>query len=298
MEKNELENWRKAGRIAAESLQFGVSLVKPKTSVLEIAEKIEERISQLGGKPAFPVNISTNETAAHYSPFPNDTLLLKADDIVKIDIGVHIVGCIGDCAGTIDLSGKNQRLVKASEEALKAAVKLLTENQAIEICKLGKAIEETIKKQGFQPIKNLSGHIIQKWNLHAGLNIPNYDNGDETKLEKGDIIAIEPFATTGCGFIDEGRPSGIFIVANLKNTRDIYARRVLEEIKSYNNLPFAKRWLAKKFDMNMDRIIAILSREGTIREYGHLVERSKGLVSQAEHTLYIGDEVEVLTASK
>ena len=93
-------SWNK---ITAEAIEYGKSLVKTDASVLDVAEKIEEKIKQLGGEPAFPVNISFNHIAAHYTPEVNDALVFK-DEIIKLDIGAHVEGCIGDSAVTVDLS--------------------------------------------------------------------------------------------------------------------------------------------------------------------------------------------------
>ena len=56
-------------------------------------------------------------------------------------------------------------------------------------------------------MRNLSGHGLDKYNLHSGTNIPNYNNNDKTKLKQGQAIAIEPFATDGVGIVfDSGNP--------------------------------------------------------------------------------------------
>src|SRR3989344_5692301 len=51
----------KAGKITTQVKEYAKSLIKPGLPLLEIAEKIESKIIELGGKPAFPVNLSINE---------------------------------------------------------------------------------------------------------------------------------------------------------------------------------------------------------------------------------------------
>jgi len=285
-----MEDWIKAGKITAECINYAKELVGVGLSYLETAEKIEKNIFDLGGKCAFPVNISVNEIAAHDTPFMDDKRVFKEGDLVKIDIGVSVNGAIGDSAVTIDL-GDNKELVKASEKALSEAIKVI--KLGVELREIGKKINEAIKSFGFNPIKNLSGHGLDRYKVHTGLNIPNYDNLDNKGLERG-YIAIEPFATTGGGKIAEGKRSGIYKLEKVKPVRNNLARDLLKFIsKEYQTLPFAKRWLKSFKALNFS--LNALEKEGIIKEYPLLVESSKGMVSQAEHTLYIGKEVKVLT---
>lgn len=287
-----MDDWEKAGKIAAEALELGKSLIKVDALLLEVAEKIEAKIIELGGKPAFPVNLSINHIAAHYSPFPGDETRFKKGDLVKIDVGAHINGAIGDTAATIDL-GDNKELAKASEEALKAAIEIF--KPGTKFGEIGKAIQEKIKEFGFVPIVNLSGHGLDLYNLHAGVTVPNYDNGDEKELQDGQILAIEPFATNGEGKIIEGKPSGIYRLEHAKPVRNMNARKVLKFIaEEYKTLPFAKRWVVKKFP-TAGFALRILENEKILHQFPQLPEKTKALVSQAEHTVKVAEKPTVLT---
>lgn len=293
MDKETLDNYKKAGKIAAQVLEFGKGLIKKDSSLLAVTEKIEKKIYDLGGKPAFPVQISCNETAAHYCPEDDDKIILN-DQLVSLDIGVHVNGCIGDNAVTVDLSGKNKELVKASEDALKAASEILKVGAKLK--DIGKAIQTAIENHGFKPVRNLSGHGLDSYDIHSKPTIPNYDNGDNTTLSKGMIIAIEPFATTGIGLIEEkGKPS-VFSLAGKKPVRVNFVRKVMEQIESYNGLPFTTRWLTKKFSEPQTRFaLNQFKKLDILKEYPPLVEKTNGLVSQAEKSFVIDDEVVVLT---
>ena len=147
---------------------------------------------------------------------------------------------------------------------------------------------------GFAPIKNLGGHGLEKYQIHTSPTIPNYDNGDSTKLEKGQVIAIEPFASTGSGLVGEGNPSEIYQLTNLKNIRNQNARLLLRYIsEEYKTLPFAKRQLLGKFNkLQVVTGLVALKREGILYEYGTLPEKRKeAMVSQTEHTLIVGEKV-------
>ena len=99
MEDN--QDWIKAGKIAGEALQYAKRIAKPGINLLELADNVELKIVELGGTPAFPVNLSLNYVAAHYAPVLKETIVLKETDILKIDVGVHVNGAIGDTALTI-----------------------------------------------------------------------------------------------------------------------------------------------------------------------------------------------------
>lgn len=292
MNEEDLKNFEKAGDIAAKAREFGKTLCKENILTLEIAEKIEAKIRELGGKPAFPVDVSLNYVAAHASPLEGDKTRLKKGDLVKLDIGVHIDGCPADTACTVEVgTDKYKDLILAAEEALDAAIKIA--RPGTKLFEVGKVIQEKIKSFGFSPIRNLSGHGLEKYEVHSKPTIPNYDNGDKTKLEKGMIVAIEPFATTGVGEIKEGKPSGVFSLIEKKPTRLQSARKILDYVeKEFKTLPFAARWLKSQ---NVNFVLRILERDEIIKQYSQLPEKSKGMVSQAEHTLLINDEVKILT---
>ncbi len=111
------------------------------------------------------------------------------------------------------------------------------------------------------------------------------------------VIAIEPFATTGVGLIEEGKESGIYKLERIKNVRTQMSREVLEFIiEEYKTLPFTKRWLLKQFqEFKVNFVLKNLEKEGIISHYRQLPEKSKGIVSQAEHTLLIDDKIKILT---
>jgi len=125
MENINIEKLKQAGKIAAEVREYARQIIKSNITLLEIAEKIESKISELGAKPAFPVNLSINEIAAHYTPRHDDDPTARG--LLKIDLGVHIGGWITDTAFSIDLENnvEYKKLIKASEESLNEAIKLI-----------------------------------------------------------------------------------------------------------------------------------------------------------------------------
>ncbi|MEM2892513.1 MAG: type II methionyl aminopeptidase, partial [Thermoplasmata archaeon] len=193
--------------MAREAREFGARHVKEGGSALELAEAIEALIRQRGAQPCFPVNIGVNEVAAHYTPSRTDDIRFRMGDVVKIDVGAHIDGYPADTTVTVEVGTKNHTaLIESAEDALRICIEMIAPGTSVSA--LGGAIARTIRSAGFKPIQNLTGHSMEKFNLHAGLSVPNVETKDRSVVEEGMIVAIEPFATTGAGKVSgKGRGS-------------------------------------------------------------------------------------------
>ncbi len=285
MQKEEISKLKKAGEIAKEAKKYAREIIKQGALLLEIAEKIEEKIFSLGAKPAFPVNLSINEIAAHSTPSYNDMEIARG--LLKVDIGVHIDGFVADTAISIDLENleENKKLIESAESALKKAVETISPGKKLR--EIGIAIEKAILSYSFQPIRNLSGHSISHYNLHSGITIPNHDNFQGYEIEEG-VYAIEPFSTSGAGHVINGKPSGIYILEKEGNVRDNFAREVLAHIKEeYKTLPFCSRWLVKKFGSRALIALKRIEEAHLIHHYPQLIEKERKKVAQAEHTIIL-----------
>jgi methionyl aminopeptidase len=289
----ELQTYRNVGKIVAEVREHVRSMVKPGVALLNIAEAVEEMIKQKGAKPAFPCNVSLNQVAAHYSPPADDDSQVKEGDLVKIDIGAHIDGYIADTAVTIAIGAKVE-MVQAVERALEEGIKAV--KPGIDVGEIGKAIEDSAKALGFKPIQNLTGHSLSKWDLHAGITIPNVEPKDEKgqkleteKLNVGDVIALEPFLTDGAGFVEDAPQAYIFRYLRDRPVRMRMTRELLNTInRSYSSLPFAERWLAKQMSkLRLELTLRELVGVGALHPYHILKERGDGFVAQAEHTVIV-----------
>ncbi len=282
-----------AGKIAVEARTYARELIKPGMPLLEIAEKIESKIIELGGLLAFPVNLSINEIAAHYTPSHDDTTL--AQGLLKVDLGVHVDGWIADTAFSLDLEGnsENTNLIRTAEQALENAKSII--QAGISTDEIGKEIHRTIMSSNFNPIVNLSGHEVDQYDLHAGISIPNFNDTKNKILKKG-IYAIEPFVTAGSGKVHDGKPSGIYLQLESKNVRSPIAREVLEYIiDEYGTLPFCSRWLVKQFGTKALIALKQLEEQGNLHQFAQLVESSKRKVAQAEDTVLLEKDKTIVT---
>lgn len=299
MDEEVIEKYKKAGIIAKEAIELGKTLIKPGVFVSEVTDKIEsfitEKVEKINGSfpaLAFPTQMSINDAAAHQYVALNDKTIFNENDIIKLDLGVSVDGYIADTAVTIDL-GDHKDIVNASKKALENAIKVL--RQGVELWEIGKTIEETMADFGVNPIKNLSGHGLDRFMVHTSPSIPNFNNNDKTKISNR-AIAIEPFSTKGVGFVKEKGDAEVFMLVNKKPVRNMITRKILNEILRYNGLAFAKRWIEKKFGEAKTRLAFMeLERFGIIRGYPKLVERSNQDVAQFEHTILLLDKPFVTT---
>ncbi|UXM84450.1 type II methionyl aminopeptidase [Methanococcus aeolicus] len=284
---------KKAGEIHKIVMEEGIKLIKKDAKLYDVAEHVENRTKELGGEIAFPCNISINDIAAHYTPYYGDKSVFSENDIIKLDVGVHVDGYIADGAKTVDLSNSYKDLVKASEDALKTVINEI--EPPMNVGEMGKIIKEVINSYGYKPISNLSGHVMGQYDLHSGICVPNVPENTKYTIDVGDIVAIEPFATDGHGQVIDGKEKYIYKYIAPRPVRLPSARKLLGIIeKNHTHLPFAERWFSKIPKHTM--ALRTLMNSGCIYGYPTLIDRGGGMVSQAEHTIYIGeDKIEIIT---
>ena len=322
-----LKYWRDAGHVARRTLEAMKLELQPGKTYHEVIESAERFIHRHGGKPAFPATIHSNDLAAHFTTnhlvqgpegWEGDIVLEKGD-CIKIDYGVHIKGHIGDNALTFEVGNTNNHTeqIKAAKEARDAAIEVM--HPGTPWYKVGAAAAQPSIDAGFQPIRNLCGHQLKPWELHAGVSIPSYACGPDNRgfkgvVEEGSVYAVEPFNTTGkSGLIENiGSPisSNIYRVTGLTTSRKARAKGQLKPLgaqlarnleERYSTLPFAERWaypmlekpfpdadeasLQSKWNALVKKLISIRFLE----TYHALRCMDGGNICQFEHTVYITD---------
>jgi len=282
----QLEDYIKAGKIAAEVREMARGKNWIGKTVYEICEEIEGEIVKRGAKCAFPVNTSINEIAAHYTAEPNDPITITETDLVKIDLGAQINGYIADTAVTVCYDAQYDGLVQAAEDALNNAMSMI--KVGVKASDIGRTIETTIKQMGYKPIANLSGHSLEQYTIHAGKSIPNIWSIGGFSLSENTAYACEPFVTTekGGGFVRNGKIKNIFALNSRKKTKDEKADKLLDFIwDKFNMLPFALRWITKEWDEKEAReSLEYLIKKKAVQAYPVLIEINEQRVAQAEHT--------------
>jgi len=286
MEKDVLENYQKAMKINDSVVAYVKRIDFEGKKILNIAEEIENVIRSLNGKPAWPVNININEIAAHYTPDVNDTIVLKADDLVNIDIGVQVNGYISDKAFTVCVGKSKHPLIEASEKGLKEAIKLI--KPGTKIFEISDVVENTVNELGFNVVRNLCGHAVERFNQHAHPSIPNGKNTIQEEIKSDTVIAMEVFATNGSGWVVESSPSFIFKYKQDRPIRLPEARQILEiSKKKFDMLPFAKRLIKEVSPFKFDMAIRQLIESEALYDYPPLKEKENGMVAQTEETIIV-----------
>ncbi len=302
---------RIAGRIAYEILEEVLPTVKVDAKIIDVIELAESLIYKKGGKTGFPTNVSINNVAAHFTSPLGDETTIPIDSVVKVDVGVHVNGYIADTARTIVI-GQNkigQELKEAAIAGFNAGINQITPEA--KLTQVGAACEHAIKEFGFRPIRELSGHLVERYELHSKKSLPNIDlphhkAGPEGKIELDETYAFETFATNGSGSVhdvqnrryiyslyvqEDGAP--VRIPLRSRNTRAVRSH-ILRE---FRGLPFAERWILEKFGPAKGRFaIAQLYQAGALHAYHVLAENKETFVAQHEHTLIVtADGPEITT---
>ncbi len=290
-----VEKYRLAGRIAREAREYGAGLIRDGASLLEVVNTTEALIVSRGARPAFPVNIAINEVAAHFTPrHDEENLTFARGDVVKLDVGVHVDGYIGDTAVTVEVGTSDRSdMRKAVDEALRAAIEMI--RPGVDLALVGAAIEATISARGFKPIENLTGHSLERYVLHAGISVPNVREKGAGVVREGDVLAVEPFATDGMGRVDGKKNSSIYRFVRRRFARTSEARQLLREIEAnYSSLPFSERWCVR-YSGDPAGALEALVRCGSVSFYPTLREVDDGIVTQAEHTIIVGRDGATVT---
>jgi len=332
--EDELKHWRDAGHVARRTLEAIKDEIKPGVGWNTVIESAEKYIHRHGGKPAFPCTLAVNNIAAHYT---TDHALTKPDgvedemvfvkgDLVKLDIGVHVSGAIGDNAITVEVGNSNKHTdqIKASKEARDASIEKM--HPGTPWHEVGAAAEQVQIDAGYKPITNLCGHQLEVFNLHAGTSVPSFACGRENPSFKGEvsensIFAVEPFNTTGKqGLVENAPPrhsSNIWRITGDISVKKALAKQKLKPLgatmaryleERYHHLPFAERWafplLEKPFPNENEESLqnkwnALTKKLINIRflETYHLLRCADGgMIGQFEHTVWIAPGgAEILT---
>ncbi len=214
----ELQGILATGRVVADVRDAMLAAIEPGMTTLELDDIGRALLAAAGARSApevmydFPgaTCISVNEQAAHGIP---GARVIGAGDIVNVDVSAEMGGFYADTGGTMvvpggaDVAGgptmeRKQLLCDTTVEALAAALETVRAGSAIN--RIGKAAQNVARKHGFKMIENLAGHGIGR-SLHEppAEIVCYYDRDDRRRLQKGHVIAVEPFLSTRSTWVKE-----------------------------------------------------------------------------------------------
>lgn len=302
---NKWQDFRKGAEIHRRVRAKARQNIRPGMLMLEIADLIENSVRAYTGNDhtlkqgiGFPTGLSVNHVAAHYTPNSNDKLTVKQDDVMKIDIGIHVNGHIVDSAFTLTFDDKYDSLLTAVREATYTGVK--EAGIDVRLNDIGAAVQEVMesyemelngKTYPIRCIRNLNGHNIGDFVIHSGKTVPIVPNGDMTKMEEGETFAIETFGSTGKGYvIGQGECSHYALNQNIDNI-SLPTQRARDLVKSiqtnFGTLPWCRRYLERTGEDKYLLALNQLVRAGVVEDYPPLVDTSGSYTAQFEHTILL-----------
>lgn len=287
--KDELEAYRRGGQIISQLRKTVPTLVREGALVRELCERVEGAIVALGGQPAFPCNVGINEVAAHYTSPWDDASSIPRESVVKVDFGVHIDGYINDSAVTVSLNPVYRSMIEVAEDAVRSGLERIA--HGVRFSEVGEQIQKTIAQYGCKPIRNLTGHKLERYTIHAGKSVPNVAGPAPGRFEIGEVYAIEPFVTVkeAAGRVEDSDRAFIYRAVRDRGVRSETAKKIVNHVRrTYKTLPFASRWLYSSLGKNVveDGFSEALKAK-CISGYPVLVEASGKVVTQAEHTVIV-----------
>lgn len=307
---------RHAAEVHRQVRKYAQSFIEPGIKLADMCERLEQKNRDLveeqglGRGIGFPTGCSVNHVAAHYTPNPGDDTVLKYDDVMKIDFGTQIDGRIVDCAWTVAFNPRYDPLLEAVKQATETGIK--TAGIDVRLCDIGEAIQEVMESYEVEidgktfPVKcirNLNGHSIGPYCIHAGKSVPIVKGGDSTKMEEDETYAIETFGTTGRGYIVEDMECSHY----MKNfdaphvpLRLPRSKKLLNHInKTFGTLAFCRRWLEREdggsFSVNGNKgkqekymgALKNLCDVGIVQPYPPLCDIKGCYTAQYEHTILL-----------
>ncbi len=284
-----VELLERSGSITTEALKRSIEIVKPGKRVIEICDELESFVLSQAEGMAFPVNISINDVAAHYTSPENDESVIPENSIVKVDLGAHIDGRISDAAISIAFNEEYRKLIETARDAVELAVSMA--RPGVATGKIGEKVYEFVRSRGFITVRDLQGHQIEQWKLHAGKNVPAIPIPFSDVMRENEVYAIEIFVTTGSGSVHEDVTKKYIYSLNERYSnrpRLKISRRVLTHIrKEYKTLPFARRRVARALGRQSSLGLSELEKLGIIRSYPPLVEDLHAPVAQREVSIIV-----------
>ncbi|KAL4866093.1 hypothetical protein BDV12DRAFT_139703 [Aspergillus spectabilis] len=307
-----LDDYRKAAEVHRQVRKWTQERVKPGQGLTEIAVDIEDGVRALLGNAGldpgdslkagmgFPTGLSLNNCVAHYTPNPGQKeVILQSKDVMKVDFGVHINGWIIDSAFTMSFDPVYDNLLAAVKDATNTGLK--TAGIDVRISDVSAAIQEAMESYEVEiegktfpvkPVRNITGHDIKQYRIHGGKSIPFIKNSDQTKMEEGEIFAIETFGSTGRGYLydDIGvygygksydAPSHVSLP--LASARSLW--KTINQ--NFGTIVFCRRYLDR---LGLDRYLAgmnSLVQHGVVDVYAPLVDTKGSYSAQFEHTVLL-----------
>ncbi|KAL4927203.1 peptidase [Aspergillus undulatus] len=306
MNNDFLQEYRQGAEVHRQVRQYAQKNIKPGQTLTEIAEGIEDSVRALTGHQGleegdnikggmgFPCGLSINHCAAHYTPNAGNKMVLQQGDVMKVDFGAQLNGRIVDSAFTMSFDPVYDPLLQAVKDATNTGIR--EAGIDVRMSDIGAAIQETMESYEIElngttypvkAIRNLNGHNIDQHVIHGGKSVPIVKGGDQTKMEEGEVFAIETFGSTGKGYVREDMETSHYaLVPNAPQVplRLSSAKNLLNVInKNFGTLPWCRRYLDRlgqdKYLLGLNNLV----QSGIVQDYPPLCDIKGSYTAQYEH---------------
>jgi methionyl aminopeptidase len=208
--EEDIKHLKAIGHICAMALQMMMEHVRPGMTTGELDAIGMEFLAKEGARSApmslyqFPGTtcISVSPVIAH--GIPGDRIL-REGELINIDVSAELDGYFGDTGGSMVIAKhvpEFEKIMEATRSALAKAVQVARAGNPINL--IGKTIQQEAKRNGYGVIYDLTGHGVGHQLHEDPFQVFNYFKSKERRiLEKGLVLAIEPFLTTGKGHVLE-----------------------------------------------------------------------------------------------
>ncbi|KAJ5673920.1 Methionine aminopeptidase 2-1 [Penicillium macrosclerotiorum] len=310
MNNDFLQEYRQGAEVHRQVRQYAQKNIRPGQTLTEIAEGIEDSVRALTGHQGleegdnlkggmgFPCGLSINHCAAHYTPNAGNKMVLNQGDVMKVDFGAQLNGRIVDSAFTMTFDPVYDPLLEAVKDATNTGIR--EAGIDVRMSDIGAAIQEAMESYEIElngtmyPVKcirNLNGHNIEQHVIHGGKSVPIVKSSDQTKMEEGEVFAIETFGSTGKGYVREDMECSHYaLAADAPNVplRLSSAKNLLSVInKNFGTLPFCRRYLDRlgqeKYLLGLNNLVS----SGIVQDYPPLCDIKGSYTAQYEHTIVL-----------
>ncbi|XP_033629045.1 proliferation-associated protein 2G4-like [Asterias rubens] len=304
--------YKTIGEIVNKALKLVVSKAVAGEKVLSLCDAGDSYIEEETGKIfkknkemkkgiAFPCCVSVNNCVCHFSPLRSDAdVVLKDNDVVKIDMGGHIDGFIAVVAQTVvigasaenKVTGRLADVVQAAYTCSEAALRKINPGvQNYDITKVFQTVSETFK---CNPVQGMLSHQLKRNVIDGEKSIIQNPTDEQKKdhkaseVEVHEVYAIDVLVSTGDGKVRErDTRTTIYkkteVVYNLKMKA---SRTLYSQVESkFSPMPFTLRALKEEGKARMG-IVECLTHK-VMEPYPVLYEKEGKVVAQFKFTVLI-----------
>ncbi|CAN8211226.1 unnamed protein product [Coccothraustes coccothraustes] len=286
-------DFREAAEAHRQVRKYVMSWIKPGMTMIEICLS---RLNVYCPSTALIQNSLASKIRC-FQPGVTEDCAVKSRIVRKL-MRADPQGRIIDCAFTVTFNPKYDRLLQAVKDATNTGIKCAGID--VRLCDVGEAIQEVMesyeveidgKTYQVKPIRNLNGHSIGPYRIHAGKTVPIVKGGEATRMEEGEVYAIETFGSTGKGVVHDDMECSHYMKnfdvghVPIRLPRAKHLLNVINE--NFGTLAFCRRWLDRLGESKYLMALKNLCDLGIVDPYPPLCDIKGSYTAQFEHTILL-----------